>query len=92
VGLSRDGKAILWRGAARVEQEIRAYPRVYMAFYRALNASPTVRRAVGRVKSRLRHGGAAPGAIRPQAPQTLADQRREQAITVRLGLRPGVDS
>jgi hypothetical protein len=92
VGLSRDGRAILWRGAARVEQEIRAYPRMYSAFYRILNASPAARRAVGRVKSRVRHGRAVPGGTRSQAPQTLADQRREHATAVRLGLRPGTDS
>jgi hypothetical protein len=92
VGLSRDGKAILWRGAARIEQEIRAYPRVYSAFYRTLNASPAARRAVGRVKSRVRHGGAVPGATRSHAPRTLADQCREHAVAVRLGLPPGAGS
>lgn len=90
--VTRDGKALLWGAAARLEQEIRAYPRVYSAFYRTLNASPAVRRGVGRVKRRVRQDGRPLSAPAGAPALTLALQRREQVTAVRLGLRSGTGS
>lgn len=81
-------RALLWRTASRAEQEIRAYPRVYAAFYRALGASPAVRRAVGRVKTGVRED-VAPTATTAAPPLTPAERRRHEAVATRLGLSPG---
>ena len=77
----------LWRVASRLEQEIRAYPTVYSAFYRALSASPAVRRTVGVVKSGVREDGSA-AAIETvlDPPDSPLLTRRRQAVAVRLGL------
>lgn len=74
------------RAAARVEQEVRAYPRMYDAFYRALNRSPRIRALVGRAKVEVRSAGLA--AARPQEPpeSPVVRQRREAAVARRLGL------
>lgn len=76
---------LLLGAAARVEQEIRAYPRVYRAFYTVLTRYPPVRDLVGRAKAGVRGGGAAsqsPGVVEP----ALLRGRREAAVAARLGL------
>jgi hypothetical protein len=80
-------RALALRAAARAEQEIRAYPRVYRFFYEALNRSSRVRRAVGRAKSGVRGPAASWSHPLPEdAPEVVC--RREAAARVRLGL-PG---
>ncbi len=76
------------RSASRVEQEIRAYPRLYAAFYRALNARPAVRRIVGKVKTGVREDGTHVAQQPPDGPLGLAERRRSTATAVRLGLGP----
>lgn len=75
-----------WRVAGRVEQEIRAYPRVYLAFYRVLNASPAIRRGVGIVKAGVRGDGTTVPVAAASGPPDLAVQRRRAATAERLGL------
>lgn len=77
-------RQLAFRAASRAEQEIRAYPRAYDLFYRVLTRSSGVRRAVGRVKSGVRGGGA--DAQPSDWPLTAADRRRAVATAVRLGL------
>lgn len=72
--------------AARVEQEIRAYPRVYTAFYGVLTRNAWVRDLVGRTKAGVRGGGALAHASAVQEP-TVLRERREAAVAARLGLR-----
>ncbi|MCW2615831.1 MAG: hypothetical protein JWN08_2825 [Frankiales bacterium] len=90
VAVSGRAKTALWRVASRFEQEIRAYPRVYRAFYQALNASPAVRRAVGIVKSGVREDGSAAALdTELDPPRTRQQERRLAAVATRLGLPNG---
>ena len=90
MGVSGTAKALSWRTASRLEQEIRAYPRVYRTFYRALSASPTVRAAVGRIKTGVREGSTRAAPEPWQPPLTDGDRRRRTATAARLGLqKPG---
>jgi hypothetical protein len=85
VGLDVTPRHLLLRAAARLEQEIRAYPRVYRAFYEALNRCGPVRDLVGRTKAGVRGGGATsrpPAVVEP----ALLRARREAAVAARLGL------
>ena len=77
---------LLLRVAARAEQEIRAYPRVYAAFYGALTRNRPGRGLGGRTKAGVRGPGAA---ARPHgvAEPALLRAQREQAVAQRLGLR-----
>lgn len=87
MAVSARAKTVLWRVASRAEQEIRAYPRVYGAFYRALNASPAVRRTVGVVKSGVREDGTAVAvATALDPPPGVRQDRRLAAVAARLGL------
>lgn len=79
-------RAAAWRTASRAEQEIRAYPRLYAAFYRVLAARPGVRRAVGRVKNGVREDGTRAGVPAVATPDTRGDQRRRASVALRLGL------
>ena len=88
MAVSRRAKTVLWRAASRAEQEIRSYPRVYAAFYRALNASPAVRRTVGVVKAGVREDGTAAQTALKIGPTGPAERRRATATAVRLGLPP----
>lgn len=74
------------RVAGRLEQEIRAYPRVYAGFYRILNRKQAVRALVGRTKAGVRGGGASVRATSVQEPELLRRQR-EATVAARLGLR-----
>lgn len=87
MAVSGKANATSRRLASRLEQEIRAYPRVYGAFYRALNASPAVRRTVGRVKTAVREGSMRSAAPASQPPLTEGDRRRRTATAARLGLQ-----
>lgn len=75
------------RVAARAEQEIRAYPRLYSAFYAALTRNRRVRELVGRTKDGVRGGGAQLSRPTVQEPAALR-ALREDAVARRLGLRP----
>jgi hypothetical protein len=87
VGVSGRARTALWGVASRAEQEIRAYPRVYAAFYRALNTSPAVRRAVGVVKSGVREDGSAAAVDTTlDPPDSRYRDRRLTAVATRLGL------
>lgn len=83
-------RTLVRRLVSRAEQEVRAYPRAYAVFYRALTASPAVRSVVGRLKTDLRQDGT--GAISPPAeqwPLTAAEARRATATATRLGIPVG---
>jgi hypothetical protein len=88
VGLSGNGKALLWRGAARVEQEIRAYPRAYDLFYRALTRSPRARALAGRAKDRVRTSTVTSKAAAEPQDDPAVVMARERAAARRLGLAP----
>lgn len=87
LGVSRLHAAAV-RSVSRIEQEIRAYPRLYAAFYSALNASPAVRRTVGKVKTGVREDGTHVVQEVQDGPLGLAERRRSAATAVRLGLAP----
>lgn len=74
------------RVAARLEQEIRAYPRVYSAFYAAMTRNRAIRDLVGRAKAGVRGGGAGAHSATVAEPPLL-QARREAAVAARLGLR-----
>jgi hypothetical protein len=79
--------AAVLRVAARAEQEIRAYPRVYDGFYRALTRNAVVRRVVGRAKAGVRSRDD-PGATGDQAPEAAAvAEARDRTVARRLGLQ-----
>ena len=80
-------KALALRAAGRLEQEIRAYPRVYRVFYTALTHNRAVRTVVGRAKAGVRGGGAAAHTSAVEEPAVLR-ARREAAVAARLGLTP----
>lgn len=71
--------------AARAEQEIRAYPRAYDLFYRALTRSSRVSALVGRAKDGVRAGTATAGSAREPADVPLVHERRVVAARRRLG-------
>lgn len=73
--------------AARLEQEIRSYPRLYSGFYTVLNRYEPLRRLAGRVKDDVRRGWEAPTPSSLEEPALLR-ARREAAVAARLGLRP----
>jgi hypothetical protein len=84
--------AAVLRVAARAEQEIRAYPRVYDAFYRVLTRHDTVRRLVGRTKAGVRSRGDAV-ATGDRAPEAEAvTEARERTVARRLGLQLPLES
>jgi hypothetical protein len=85
VAVSGRSRALVLRAAARLEQEIRAYPRVYAAFYAALTRNRTARTLVGRAKAGVRGGGAAVRTAAVEEPALLR-RRREAAVAARLGL------
>jgi hypothetical protein len=70
-----------------VEQEIRAHPRLYDAFYRAVTRDPRLRRTAGRVKHRVRSSAHTALTV-PEPPDSLSvRRRREESVATRLGLR-----
>lgn len=79
--------AVVLRVAARAEQEIRAYPRVYDVFYRVLTRNNAARRLVGRTKAgvRSRDDNGATGDQAPEA--TAVAEARERTVSRRLGLQ-----
>lgn len=74
------------RAASRLEQEIRAYPRVHATFYRVLTRSARVRALVGTTKAAVRgeSGQAAPSEL-DESPLVLS--RRLDGAARRTGLR-----
>lgn len=73
---------------SRVEQEIRAYPKAYDLFYRALTRSARARALVGRAKDRVRATTMTRSAADEPLDDPLVVVRREQAAARRLGLAP----
>lgn len=73
------------RTAARLEEEIRAYPRIYGIFYTAMTRNRTLRNTVGRAKAAVRDAGSGPHASTAVEPALLRS-RREQAVGARLGI------
>lgn len=80
-------RSAVLRTASRAEQEIRAYPRLYAAFYNLLTRSPAVRELVGRAKAGVRGGGGEGATSRTVSEPPLLRARREAAVAHRLGLR-----
>lgn len=75
------------RTASRLEQEIRAYPRVHATFYRALARSARVRALVGITKAAVR-GEAGQAAAPPDLEESpLVLRRRFDGAAQRTGLR-----
>lgn len=75
------------RTAARLEQEIRAYPRVHATFYRVLTRSARVRGLVGNAKAAVR-GEAGRAMATPELKESqLVLQRRFESAARRTGLR-----
>ena len=85
MGVSPRGLAVAL--AARAEQEIRAYPKAYDLFYRALTRSSRVSGLAGRVKNLVRAGTTSASAAAP-ADAPLVHQRRVAAARQRLGSAP----
>jgi hypothetical protein len=80
-----DVRARLVRVVAWSEQEVRAHPRLYIAFYGAINRSPRLRDVAGRLRLRVRGRAGGAGVSRPVDPTRAADRVR-RATAVRLGL------
>ena len=80
----------LRRGAVRlastIEQEIRAHPRLYNAFYQGIGRSPALRRVVGRAKDGVRQGNGPCQVAADPTDAPLVQARREAAAATRLGL------
>lgn len=79
-------RAWLLAAASRGEQEIRSYPRVYVAFYRLLTADPRVRALAGKAKAGVRD--AADSTVRLVRPADLpeVEETRRAALRERLEL------
>ena len=74
--------------AARAEQEIRAYPKAYDLFYRALTRSSRVSALAGRIKDGVRAGTSSTSAAAEPAEAPLVDERRVAAARQRFELAP----
>jgi hypothetical protein len=80
-------RALTIRLVAWAEQEIRAYPKLYNAFYTAVTHNAPLRNLAGRVKERLRASYSAYEGSRvlpTEEPQVA--ERRAQAVAARLGI------
>lgn len=84
--MSPNVRARLVRVVGWAEQEVRAHPRLYTAFYGAINRSSRLRHLAGRLKLRVRGRAGGAGAARPTDPTRAADRVR-RATAVRLGLQ-----
>lgn len=82
-------KALGVRVAARLEQEIRSYPRLHRGFYVLITRNPVVRDLAGRVKDRVRGSGDTPTAEAVPAEPADLQARRLAGVAARLGLRTG---
>lgn len=82
-----NARALGVRVASRMEQEIRAYPRVYRGFYALMGRSARLRVLAGGYKDRVRASAAevVPAGRLRDIPDPLRPQR-ERAVAARLGL------
>ncbi len=71
-----------------VEQEIRAYPRLYASFYAVVTRSAATRALAGRAKDLVRNQHAAAPRATLDVPDQAMVHRRRQALRVRLALPP----
>lgn len=83
---NRSPRALAVRLASRAEQEIRAYPRLYAAFYKAVTSNPTARDLVGRAKDQVRSSGLPPVLLTPLAEEPEVASRRRSGVAARLRL------
>jgi hypothetical protein len=74
------------RLAARIEQEVRAYPRLYAAFYGLVTAHPRARALMGRARDEVRavDGGGRAAPVPADDPAVVA--ARGRMLRIRLGL------
>ncbi len=77
------------RLAARLEQEIRAHPRVHSAFYKAISSNAALRRAAGSVKDRVRHSSGTTATVPLVFVEPEVRTRLLRGIAARLGLERG---
>lgn len=74
------------RTALAVEQEVRAHPRLYAAFYRGINRSDLARGVVGAVKARARSRSWQQGALTQVHDAPLVAAERRRSVALQLGL------
>lgn len=72
--------------ASRLEQEIRAHPRLHDAFYRLATRTPLFNSTVGRAKAAVRGAQADQVAVLRPEDSPRVNARREAAVAASLGL------
>ena len=78
-------RLLLLRRAARIEQRVRAQPRLYAAAYSALERYPRLSSLIRRVRAQVPRPDA-PSPIRRPADSPFVEERREAAVAAMLGL------
>lgn len=79
-------RVFLLTRASRIEQRVRAHPRLYAAAYSALERYPRLSSLIRRVRAQVPRSDA-PRLIRRPADSSFVEERREAAVAAMLGLR-----